>query len=94
MSLVIDDDRMSSKDTPHTATRHGDKWEVSWLPGRKLSRNEAIAAIHLAWYVATDASVGGSNWPFIAADAGELGMSGLDAVKIIAAAPAPEKGEQ
>ena len=36
MGLTINDDRMYSKDkdTPHTAIRHGDYWEVSWLPGK------------------------------------------------------------
>jgi hypothetical protein len=82
--LTIDDNQMSSKDTPHTATRHGGKWKVSWLPGRELSRDQARAAMHLAWCVAADASVGGSNWPSIAADAGELGMSGQEAVAICA----------
>ena len=40
MGLTINENRMFSKDgdTPHTATRQGDHWEVSWLPGRKLSQ--------------------------------------------------------
>lgn len=87
MSLAIDEDRMSSKDTPHTATRHGDKWVVSWLPGRELTRNEAITSMTLAWQVAKDACVHGSNWPLISAWAGELGLSGQEAVKLCQAGP-------
>ena len=89
MGLAIDEDKMTSRDTLHTATRDGDKWVVSWLPGRRLGRNEALAAMLLAWYVAIDASVTGSYWSLIVADAGELGLTGQEAVAIIAAAPEP-----
>ena len=82
MGLTINENRMFSKDgdTPHTATRQGDHWEVSWLPGRKLSRNEAVTAMTLAWEVTLDASPHGSRWPFIVAWAAELGLSGQRAV--------------
>jgi len=94
MGLAIDEDKMTSRDTPHTATRDGDKWVVSWLPGRRLSRNEAITAMTLAWQVALDGSVHGSRWPFICAWAGELGLTGQEAVAIIAAAPEPGEEER
>lgn len=81
---------MSSKDHPHTATRHGDHWVVSWLPGRKLRRQEAIAAMTLAWQVAMDASITGPHWPGIVADAGELGMSGSDAVAALLGLQVPK----
>ena len=84
MGLAITEDRMSSKDTPHTAIRQDDGcWVVSWLPGRRLTRDKAITAMTLAWNVAIDASVCGSNWPYIAADAAELGLKGTDAVKMV-----------
>ena len=89
MGLAIDEDRIFSKETPHTGIRHGDHWVVSWLPDRKLGRNQAITAMTLVWQVALDGSVHGSRWPFICAWAGELGLTGQEAVAIIAAAPEP-----
>ena len=86
MSLVIGEDRMFSRDIPHTATRQGGKWVVSWLPGRQLSRNEAITAMTLAEQVAEDACVHSKWWPFIVAWAGELGLSGQEAVALCQAA--------
>ena len=82
MGLTINENRMFSKDgdTPHTATRCGNHWEVSWLPRRELSQNEAVTAMTLAWQVAHDASMHGSRWPFIVTWAGELGLSGQQAV--------------
>jgi hypothetical protein len=83
--LTIDDDRMFSNDTPHTATRHGDKWVVSWLPDRRLGRNEAITAMTLAWEIAFHPAPHGRQWPFIVAWAGELGLSGQEAVAMCTA---------
>ena len=83
MGLAIGEDRMASRATPHTATRRGQHWVVSWLPSRELSRNEAITAMTLAWQVAFDASPHGSQWPFIVAWAGELGLGGQEAVEVI-----------
>ncbi len=85
MCLMIDDDWMSSEDTTHTATRHGDKWEVSWLPGRRLTRDEAITAMTLAWQVTRDPAPHSARWPFIVAWAGELGLSGQEAVAMCSA---------
>jgi hypothetical protein len=51
MALTINDRTMTSDDTDHTARlapgeQH--QWEVSWLPGRRLTRNQAITAMTLA----------------------------------------------
>ena len=46
--ISITDTHMSSPDTPHTATAKGEGWEVSWLPGRTLDRNQAITAMTIA----------------------------------------------
>lgn len=48
---------MSSPDTPHTATVTGGGWEVSWLPGRTLNRDQAITAMIIA------STVGGNGVP-------------------------------
>ena len=51
MALTINDRTMTSDRTHHTARlapgeQH--QWEVSWLPGRRLTRNQAITAMTLA----------------------------------------------
>lgn len=93
MSLHITDDAMTSDLTPHTAQRRGaipeqarlyagtSWWEVTWLPGRVLDRNQAITAMILAEYIA--AGIGDhtdARWPFIHGWAAELGLSGAAAV--------------
>jgi hypothetical protein len=45
---MITDTTMTSPATPHTATATGGGWEVSWLPGRTLDRNQATAAMVIA----------------------------------------------
>src|SRR5207244_1586086 len=50
MALTINDRDMTSDQTPHAARpapggEH--QWEVSWLPGRRLTRNEAITDMAL-----------------------------------------------
>src|SRR6266568_3830976 len=73
---------MSSPDTPHTATAKGDGWEVSWLPGRTLDRNQAVTAMTIADIVG-GRGVGLSEdpiWPHLDNWAAELGLSGPDAV--------------
>lgn len=46
--ITITDTHMSSPDTPHIATATGGGWQVSWLPGRTLDRNQAITAMTIA----------------------------------------------
>ena len=46
--VTITDTHMTSPATPHTATATGHGWEVSWLPGRTLTRNQAITAMTIA----------------------------------------------
>jgi hypothetical protein len=73
---------MSSSETPHTATATHDGWRVSWLPGRALSRTQAITAMVIATIVGGQ-GVGLSDdplWPHLDNWAAELGLSGSDAV--------------
>jgi hypothetical protein len=80
--IRITDTFMSSPATPHTARASGEGWEVSWLPGRTLDRNEAITAMVIA-NVVGDRGVGLAEdpiWPHLDGWAGELGLSGADAV--------------
>ncbi len=46
--ITITDTSMSSPVTPHTAAATGAGWEVSWLPGRTLTRDQATTAMIIA----------------------------------------------
>jgi hypothetical protein len=84
MALTILDDIMSSDRSSHTARLvPGDKrmWEVSWLPGRHLSRNSAITAMVLADVTGPgDMHTGHRLWVHVEGWAAELGMTAPDVV--------------
>ena len=82
MNIKITDEAMTSDTTPHSTRPAGDGWAVTWLPGRVLTRKQAITAMVLAETVAggigdhTD-----KRWLFIEGwAANELGITGADAV--------------
>jgi len=91
MALTINDRTMTSDDTDHTARLvQGEQrqWEVSWLPGRRVTRNQAITAMTLA----EESSPAGPRdrirlWPHMQAWAAELGMTAEQAITLIAAPP-------
>jgi putative transposase len=63
---------------------HPGDWRVSWLPGKTLTRNQAITAMILAGETADrTGDHTGKRWIFIEAHANELGLSGADAVNKI-----------
>lgn len=94
--MKIDDYMISSDFTRHTATRDSRKvadllanggcgdWSVSWLPGRALTRNQAITAMTIAEAVKTHTDDLAHNqsqlWGHIDGWAAELGLSGPHAV--------------
>jgi hypothetical protein len=82
---------MSSPATPHTARAVGEGWEVSWLPGRTLTRNQAVTAMVIAYTVAGGAirDSGDRVWPHLDNWAAELGLSGPDAVAQVSEPPGP-----
>jgi hypothetical protein len=83
---------MSSPATPHAARAAGEGWEVSWLPGRTLTRNQATTAMVIA-NVVGDKGVGLADdpiWPHLDGWAGELGLSGADAVARVSEPPTPD----
>jgi hypothetical protein len=85
MVISITNETMRSDETPHTARYLGsadgwEEWEVSWLPGRVLSRNQAVTAMTIAETVARGLEPGGKLWRFVDGWASELGLQGLDAV--------------
>ena len=79
--MKITETEMTSAVTRHTARLVDGGWEVTWLPGRALTRNEAITAMTIADIVATcDMMSDSPMWPFIDSWAEELDMSSLQAV--------------
>lgn len=83
MAVIIMDERMTSDLTTHWAIpkepgQPYDKWVVSWLHDRYISRNAAITAMALAEIVTqeTDRQI----WSTFAA---ELGVTADEAVKRI-----------
>jgi hypothetical protein len=91
MALRILDYRMYSDHSHHTARLVPGKqysWEVSWLPGQHLNRNEAITAMVLADTTAYgDVQPGHRSWPHIEGWADELGMTGSQALDRVAGPP-------
>jgi hypothetical protein len=91
VTLTILDDSMSSDLSPHTARRAPympSLWEVSWLPGRSLGRNEAITAMVLADTTASgDIHQGDKLWAQVWGWAAELRLSASDAITKEASPP-------
>ena len=78
MSITITDTDMTSDQSPHAARLTGGGWEATWLPGRALTRNQAITAMTLAEAAAPGA--GDRVRLFIDGWAAELGLAGADAL--------------
>jgi len=93
--IRITNTSMSSAATPHTATAKDEGWEVSWLPGRTLTRNEATTAMVIANIVGSS-GVGHSDdriWPHLDNWAAGLGLSGPDAVMRASEPPGAREAE-
>lgn len=92
MALTINERDMTSDRTPHAARLapgQEHQWEVSWLPGRRVTRNEAITAMLLAETCGpAEAAQRDRMRPFIQGWAAELGVTAGQAVTRIAALPA------
>lgn len=84
MNLWITNDVLTSEDTRHQARLVEAGWELSWLPGRVLDRNQAVTGMVLAEAVGDTPDVGSSRWPLISALASELGLSAHDVVAQVA----------
>ena len=85
MSRITDTD-MTSENGRHHATpvRMGDPygaWKVSWLPGRELTRNQAVTAMVLTDYVEhSPAEPDRRRRAFVEGWAAELRLTGQDAI--------------
>jgi hypothetical protein len=92
MALNINDRDMTSDRTPHAARLapgQEHQWEVSWLPGRRMTRNEAVTAMTLA-EACRPAGTSEPNRlrPHIQGWAAEPGLTAGQAVTQVAARPA------
>jgi hypothetical protein len=91
MALTILPDAITSDRTLHVAVPATDGrhlWEVSWLPGRRVSRDNAITAMVLADH----ASFGDMDavhwlWPHFEGWASELALTAPEALTQIANPP-------
>jgi len=94
MGTTITDRLMRSTDTAHTARLTDAGWEVSWLPGRVLDRNQAVTAMTIAETVGRGVRLSDDPiWPHLDGWATELGLSGPDAVVRASEPPSQAEGE-
>ena len=83
MSIGITDDQMNCNATGHTAHRSDAGWQVSWLPERTLTRNQAITAMTLGEAADRRPQPGDRIWPAAEAWAAELGLpSAAEAIRM------------
>jgi hypothetical protein len=96
MTTTISDTEMTSDGTRHKAELvklpsplTGYSWQVTWLPGRHLTRDQAITAMTIAESVdaALDPCAAGRVWPHVEGWAAELGLSDVDAIAMASLAP-------
>jgi hypothetical protein len=87
MSLTITESAMTCAHTGHTARAlDGGGWAVSWLPGRVLTRNQAVTAMTIADFVGFGLT-GPRMRGHLHTWASELGLSGTDAIGRVSANP-------
>lgn len=88
--MKITDTRMTSDKTTHSASlvdAERGLWRLSWLPGRIVTRNQAITGMTLAESLKHDLRPQDSRWQVLDQWASELGLTGANAV-VLASAPA------
>lgn len=87
--ITINERRMVSDQTeqwaePVVADQEYGQWSVSWLPGRPVTRNQAITAMVLAEHVSNGArSSDHPQWPFVLTWAAELDLDPHQAVRLL-----------
>lgn len=103
MATTINDQTMTSGETPHFAIKmqseQPDKcWYVSWLPNQPLDRNQAITAMLIA---ETAAEIVGSGqldkhpmWPHFNNWSAELSLTGTEAFTRAVTPPAETAARQ
>ncbi|NKY84792.1 hypothetical protein [Nocardia veterana] len=85
MAIEVVSASMITSDSTHHIARcvGGDHWVVSWLPGRTLTGAQAVAAMKLAGAL-VDGAPGDTDWPALDAMALPLGLTGREAVYLVA----------
>lgn len=82
---VVSASMMTSDMTSHIARCvGGDRWVVSWLPGRTLSGQQAVTAMTIASSVAVDHAPTDSEWAVLDGLALGLGLTAREAVGMVA----------
>ncbi|WP_433202002.1 hypothetical protein ACQP1G_11395 [Nocardia sp. CA-107356] len=82
---VVSASMMTSDETTHMARCvGGDRWVVSWLPGRTLSGQQAVTAMTIATTVATHDVPTDTEWAMLDDLALELGLTAREAVFMVA----------
>jgi hypothetical protein len=98
MALTINDDSISGDRTTHTARRvPGPEraWEVSWLPGRLVTRSTAITAMVLADMAASRVPQPGDGlWPHFEVWATVVGLTAPEALARVSQPPGGISAEQ
>ncbi|WP_039799541.1 hypothetical protein [Nocardia araoensis] len=82
---VVSASTMTSDETAHMARCvGGDRWVVSWLPGRTLTGRQAVTAMTIASTVATSPIPSTTEWALLDGLALELGLTANEAVFMVA----------
>jgi hypothetical protein len=87
MNFWVTPELMVSEDTEHTATRVAGGWELSWLPGRVLTRQQGVTGMVVAEIVADGPDRDPRRWALLSGLAAQLGLTGPDAAAKAAAPP-------
>jgi hypothetical protein len=88
-SLRITNTAITSEQTGHVARLVDGGWELSWLPGRLLTRDQVTTGMTIALIVETEELACGSRlWPFLDRWATELDLTGSYAVVLASEPPA------
>ncbi|MGK8556341.1 hypothetical protein [Nocardia gipuzkoensis] len=81
---VVSASTMTSDETTHMARCvGGDRWVVSWLPGRTLTGRQAVTAMTIATTVATSPIPSTAEWAVLDNLALELGLTANEAVFMV-----------
>ena len=92
MALSFSDATITSRATGHVATAwpvpgEPTLWTVTWLPGRTLTRAQAITAMMLAEAATSGVEPGTARWLHVAGWAEELSLATEDAVAMASELP-------
>ncbi|WP_309234478.1 hypothetical protein [Nocardia sp. XZ_19_385] len=83
---VVSASMMTSNETTHMARCvGGDRWVVSWLPGRTLTGQQAVTAMTIAVTTASTDAPTDADYALLDDLALELGLTGREAIFMVGA---------